>query len=148
MDTEWRLSLQHEQVKFAHNSERQFAMLLDFYQIDWRYEPTTFNIEWDRDGSPTQRFSPDFYLPEFDLYIEITTLNQKLVTKKNRKVRRLVALYPDVRCKILYQRDYLNLLVKYGLEEPSQGALVADEAKRPDELGEELPPFLGPALAG
>ncbi len=123
-------------------------MLLDFYQIDWRYEPTTFDIEWDRDGNPTQRFSPDFYLPEFDLYIEITTLNQKLVTKKNRKVRRLISLYPDVRCKILYQRDYLNLLVKYGLEEPSQGALVADEAKRADELGEESPPFLGPALAG
>ncbi|MDQ3941281.1 MAG: hypothetical protein M3238_08025 [Actinomycetota bacterium] len=64
-------------------------------------------------------------MPEFDLYIEITTLNQKLVTKKNRKARRLMALYPDVKCKILYQRDYLNLLVKYGLEEPSQGALVA-----------------------
>lgn len=69
----------------------------------------------------THRFSPDFYLPAFDLYIEITTLNQKLVTKKNRKVRRLLALYPDVKCKILYQRDYLNLLLKYGLEEPSQG---------------------------
>ena len=76
-------------------------------------------------GNPTQRFSPDFYLPAFDLYIEITTLNQKLVTKKNRKARRLMTLYPDVKCKILYQRDYLNLLVKYGLEEPSQGALVA-----------------------
>jgi hypothetical protein len=98
--------------------------LLDFYRIEWAYEPTTFDIEWDRTGTPTQRFSPDFYLPEFDLYIEITTLNQKLVTKKNRKARRLMALYPDVKCKILYQRDYLNLLVKYGLEEPSQGALL------------------------
>jgi len=97
-------------------------MLLDFYLIEWRYEPTTFDIEWDRQGKPTQRFSPDFYLPEFDLYIEITTLNQKLVTKKNRKVRRLTSLYPDVRCRILYQRDYLNLLIKYGLEEPSQGS--------------------------
>jgi hypothetical protein len=112
-------------VRFAHNSERQFATLLDFYMIEWRYEPTTFDIEWDRQGNPTQRFSPDFYLPEFDLYIEITTLNQKLVTKKNRKVRRLTSLYPDVRCRILYQRDYLNLLIKYGLEEPSQGSSLA-----------------------
>jgi hypothetical protein len=111
-------------VAFAHNSERQFARLLDFYMIDWRYEPTAFDIDWNEDGSVARRFAPDFYLPEFDLYIEITTLNQKLVTKKNRKVRRLSALYPDVRCKILYQRDYLNLLVKYGLEEPSQGALL------------------------
>ncbi|MGH2693728.1 MAG: hypothetical protein ACRDJJ_02820 [Actinomycetota bacterium] len=109
--------LPHQRIKFAHNSERQFANLLDFYQIEWRYEPTTFEIEWDRNGSCTQRFAPDFYLPEFDLYIEITTLNQKLVTKKNRKVRRLRTLYPDVRCKILYQRDYLNLLIKYGLED-------------------------------
>lgn len=124
-------------------------MLLDFYQIDWCYEPTTFDIAWDRDGNPTQRFSPDFYLPEFDLYIEITTLNQKLVTKKNRKIRRLMTLYPDVRCRILYQRDYLNLLIKYGLEEPSQGALLGTESKPDDEdVDAESPPFLGPALAG
>ena len=123
--------------------------MLDFYQIDWDYEPTTFDIEWDREGNATQRFTPDFYLPSFDLYIEITTLNQKLVTKKNRKVRRLMALYPDVRCKVLYQRDYLNLLVKYGLEEPSQKTLLAGaqdaEKTRPDT---DEPPFLGPALAG
>ena len=54
-----------------------------------------------------QRFTPDFFLPEFDLYIEITTLNQKLVTKKNRKVRRLRERYPEITCKIFYQRDYL-----------------------------------------
>jgi hypothetical protein len=112
-------------VRFAHNSERQLAKLLDFYFIEWEYEPTTFDIAWDRSGRPTQRFSPDFYLPDFDLYIEITTLNQKLVTKKNRKARRLMDLYPDVKCRILYQRDYLHLLIKYGLEEPSQGPLVS-----------------------
>lgn len=122
-------------------------MLLDFYQIEWRYEPTTFDIEWDRSGQATQRFSPDFYLPEFDVYIEITTLNQKLVTKKNRKIRRLCSLYPDVRCKILYQRDYLNLLIKYGLEEPSQGPLL-QKAEPSSSLMEEEAPFLGPALAG
>jgi hypothetical protein len=71
-------------------------------------------------GRPAQAFSPDFYLPAYDLFIEITTLNQKLVTKKNRKVRRLKELHPEINVKIFYQRDYLNLLVKYGLEEPSQ----------------------------
>ncbi len=121
--------LPHESVEFAHNSERQFAKLLDFYQIAWKYEPTTFTIEWDRTGNPVQRFSPDFYLPEFDVYIEITTLNQKLVTKKNRKARRLQELYPDVKCKVLYQRDYLNLLVKYGLEEPSQKSLLPERVE-------------------
>ncbi|GAC1312921.1 MAG: hypothetical protein NVSMB12_03830 [Acidimicrobiales bacterium] len=113
-------------MRFAHNSERQFARLLDFYGVAWEYEPTTFVLEWDRQGRPVLAFSPDFYLPAYDLYIEITTLNQKLVTKKNRKVRRLAELHPDVTVKVLYQRDYLNLLVKYGLEPPSQhGTLQA-----------------------
>jgi len=86
----------------------------------WDYEPRTFVLERDRDGQPVQAFSPDFYLPAYDLYIEITTLNQKLVTKKNRKARRLRELHPEIRIKVLYQRDYLHLLVKYGLEPPSQ----------------------------
>jgi hypothetical protein len=109
-----------DQITFAHNSERQFARLLDFYRVEWQYEPTAFAIEWDASGQPVQLFRPDFYLPRFGLYIEITTLNQRLVTKKNRKVRRLRELYPDVRIKVLYQRDYLSLLAKYGLEPPSQ----------------------------
>jgi hypothetical protein len=107
-------------ITFAHNSERQFARLLDFYRVEWEYEPTAFPIEWDAAGQPTQHFRPDFYLPGWKLYIEITTLNQRLVTKKNRKVRRLRELYPDVRIKVLYQRDYLKLLERYGLEPPSQ----------------------------
>ena len=107
-------------ITFAHNSERQFARLLDFYRVEWEYEPTAFPVEWDAAGDPVQQFRPDFYLPAYDLYIEITTLNQRLVTKKNRKVRRLRELYPQVRIKVLYQRDYLSLLAKYGLEAPSQ----------------------------
>ena len=89
-----RRPLPHEQVRFAHNSERQFAKLLDFYGIVWEYEPRTFTLERDRDGQPVQAFTPDFYLPAYDLFIEITTLNQKLVTKKNRKARRLRELLP------------------------------------------------------
>ena len=109
--------LKSDTVEFAHASERQFARLLDFYQIDWEYEPKSFDLEWDADGNVTQRFTPDFYLPGYDLYIEITTLNQNLVTKKNRKIRRLRELYPEVNCKIFYQRDYLSLVRKYGLED-------------------------------
>ena len=107
-------------MRFAHNSERQFAKLLDFYNIAWDYEPRTFTLARDGEGKPAQAFTPDFYLPVYDLYIEITTLNQKLVTKKNKKARRLREQYPDVEIRVLYQRDYLQLLVKYGLEPPSQ----------------------------
>ena len=72
-----------------------------------------------------QAFTPDFYLPAYDLFIEITTMNQKLVTKKNRKARRLQELHPELQVRVLYQREYLHLLVKYGLEPPSQLAEVA-----------------------
>jgi len=109
--------LQSDTVGFAHASERQFARLLDFYQIEWLYEPTSFDLQWDGEGNATQRFTPDFYLPAYDLYIEITTLNQKLVTKKNRKVRMLRERYPEISCKIFYQRDYLSLGMKYGLDD-------------------------------
>ncbi|MDZ4180346.1 MAG: hypothetical protein U1E29_14125 [Coriobacteriia bacterium] len=101
-------------IAFAHPSERVAAQILDFYHIAWEYEPTTFPIEWDGDGNVIASFSPDFYLPEFDLYIELTTMSQKLVTRKNRKVRRLRELYPDVNIKIFYQKDFRSLLLKYG----------------------------------
>ena len=110
-----RATLPSDRADFAHDSERQYARLLDFYQIEWQYEPRSFDIEWDPDGHVTKRFTPDFYLPQFDTYIEVTTMNQKLVTKKNRKVRRLRELYPGIKIKIFYQRDYLRLLQKYGL---------------------------------
>jgi hypoxanthine phosphoribosyltransferase len=100
---------------FAHPSERVAAQILDFYRIAWDYEPTTFPLEWDKQGNVLTSFAPDFYLPEFDLYIELTTMSQKLVTKKNRKVRRLKELYPDISIKILYQKDFRKLLFKYGI---------------------------------
>jgi bifunctional protein TilS/HprT len=129
--------LPHELVRFAHNSERQFAKLLDFYGIVWDYEPRTFTLETDRDGNPVQAFTPDFYLPAYDLFIEITTLNQKLVTKKNRKARRLQEQFPDVSIKVFYQRDYLRLLVKYGLEPPSQ---LAEHSESTEPLTLDLRP--------
>jgi len=71
-----------ENIIFAHESEKEFARILDFYRIKWEYEPRTFTLEWDEEGNAVKSFTPDFYLPELDLYIELTTLNQKLVTKK------------------------------------------------------------------
>jgi len=100
---------------FAHPSERVAAQILDYYRIAWEYEPTTFPLEWDKQGNVLASFSPDFYLPEFDQYIELTTMSQKLVTKKNRKIRRVKELYPEISVRILYQRDFRKLLFKYGI---------------------------------
>lgn len=110
-------TLPSDRVSFQHRSEHQFARLLDHYGIAWAYEPHTFPLAWDDDGGVTAAFSPDFHLPAFDTYIEITTSQQRLVTKKNRKIRRLRELYPAVRVKLFYQRDYLALAERFGLED-------------------------------
>lgn len=107
--------IQARQVNFAHASEREFAGILDFYRIRWEYEPRTFPLRWDADGRPIESFTPDFYLVDHDLFIELTTLKQKLVTKKNRKLRLLRALYPEINIKLLYGRDFQSLMQKYGL---------------------------------
>jgi hypoxanthine phosphoribosyltransferase len=100
-------------ARFAHPSEAEFARILDFYGIRWVYEPRSFPLEWSEDGRVVESFSPDFYLPDFDLYIELTTLRQSLVRRKNRKLRLMREKYPGVRVKIFYNRDYRALLAKY-----------------------------------
>jgi hypoxanthine phosphoribosyltransferase len=102
-------------VSFAHESEREFAGILDFYRIRWEYEPRTFPLRWDAAGNPVESFTPDFYLVDHDLFIELTTLKQKLVTKKNRKLRLLRERYPEINIKLLYARDFRSLMEKYGL---------------------------------
>jgi hypoxanthine phosphoribosyltransferase len=99
---------------FAHASEAEMARILDFYAVRWEYEPHTFPILWNLDGMVVESFSPDFWLPDLDLYLEITTLRQRLVRKKNRKLRRLRELYPDLRVKLFYARDFRALMLKYG----------------------------------
>jgi cytidylate kinase len=102
---------------FAHPSEEMFANLLDFYRIAWEYEPRSFPVQYGPDGSVQEAFTPDFYLPEFDLYVELTTMKQSLVTRKNRKVRLLRELYPHLNIQVFYQKDFENLIFKYGLAE-------------------------------
>ena len=99
---------------FAHASEAELARILDFYDVRWAYEPDTFPIGWNLDGDVIESFSPDFYLPDLELYVELTTLKQSLVRKKNRKLRRLRELYPDIRIKLFYARDFRMLLLKFG----------------------------------
>jgi hypoxanthine phosphoribosyltransferase len=103
-------------VSFAHPSEAEFARILDFYQIAWRYEPRTFPLVWDDAGNILEGFTPDFYLPDYDLYVELTTLQQGLTTRKHRKLRQLQSLYPNVRIKLVDRGDFDALLVKHGLE--------------------------------
>jgi hypoxanthine phosphoribosyltransferase len=100
-------------VRFAHSSEEEFARILDFYGVAWEYEPRSFTLR-EEDGRVLEAFTPDFYLPDLDIYIELTTLKQSLVTEKHRKLRRFQERYPDVQVRLLHRSDYLSLLAKYG----------------------------------
>lgn len=113
---------------FAHSSEESFARILDYYRIKWEYEPKTFPLEWDRDGKVIEAFSPDFYLPEQELYVELTTLRPELNTRKNKKIRRMNELYPEVNIKLFKRRDLHDLMVKYGLDQEA-GAISGSEAQ-------------------
>ncbi|MBS1252746.1 MAG: hypothetical protein MAG451_01788 [Anaerolineales bacterium] len=112
---------------FAHPSEEEFARLLDFYRIEWEYEPRTFVLRRYPDGNIREAFSPDFYLPAEDLYIELTTLDLRLMSTKRRKIRRLRRVYPEVKIKLFDRHQFEWLLLKYEMEDQGD-ELIGKEA--------------------
>jgi hypoxanthine phosphoribosyltransferase len=117
---------------FVHPIEAAFAKILDFYGIAWEYEPRSFPLDWDADGNITEAFTPDFYLPQQDLYIELTTLRPRLANYKNRRIRRMKELYPNVNIKLYKRRELHKLMVKFGLETEAEQTR-GDEARAWEE---------------
>jgi hypothetical protein len=101
---------------FAHPVEEAFARILDYYGVEWQHEPRTFPLEWDEQGRVTEAFAPDFYLPQQDLYVELTTLRPQLTREKNKKLRRLKELHPEINVKLFKRQDLQDLMVKFGLD--------------------------------
>jgi hypoxanthine phosphoribosyltransferase len=130
-----------DRPRFAHASEAELARILDYYGVRWEYEPRTFPILWNLDGMVVESFAPDFYLPDMDLYVELTTLKQSLVRRKNRKLRRIRELYPDVRIKLFYGKDFKALMLKYGRLDVAaslsglEGQTVASEGRLTAPVG-------------
>ena len=135
-----------DETRFAHASEAELARILDYYGVRWEYEPRTFPIMWGIDGRVVESFSPDFYLPDFNVYVELTTLKQSLVRRKNRKLRRLRELYPDIRVKLFYGKDFRALMLKYGRFDLAaslsglEGQVAADRANSQVKLSLVVPP--------
>lgn len=116
----WRPTLTQSQSsppQFVHPIEEEFARILDYYGLEWEYEPRTFPLAWDEEGNVTQAFSPDFYILEQDLYVELTTVRPKLITKKNRKIRRMKELYPEINVKLFKRDDLRAMMIKFGMDE-------------------------------
>jgi len=123
--------VQQAEPPWANSTEEHFASLLDSYGIEWLHEPHSFPIAFDDEGNPTEYFTPDFYLSETDEYIELTILQQRLCTKKNRKLRLLEKHHPKVKCRIIYRRDYENLALKYGWEDDPEFPQLGVPTRRP-----------------
>ena len=121
-----------ERPTFVHPVEEVFARILDFYGIAWQYEPRTFPLEWDQDGKVKIAFAPDFYLPEQNLYVELTVLRPKLTLKKNRKLRKMHELYPEINIKLFKRRELRNMMIRFGLTEEAE-KILGDEAQEWDE---------------
>src|ERR1700757_3233963 len=102
--------------RFASQAELECAKVLDYYGVPWEYEPRTFVLEEGEDGRVLEAFTPDFFLPEQGLYVELTVMKQSLVTRKNRKLRKLRARYPEVRVKLFYKRDLQRLAQHFHLD--------------------------------
>ncbi len=115
--------------EFAHPAEQMFARILDFYGVQWIYEPRTFDLEWDEKGKVILAFTPDFYLPDQNLYVELTTLRPQLSTRKNKKMKLMQELYPDIQIKLMKRRDMRDLMVKYGLYDEAQQLQGTDAQK-------------------
>lgn len=131
--------------RFAHPAEVEFARLMTFYGVRWAYEPTTFAVRWGEDGRPREFVTPDFYLPDHGLYVELTTMRQRLVTRKNRKFRLLRQGYPNIRVRLLYLRDFERMRDFYRRErdatEPRLGSPLFAEGEvetRIARMAEEL----------
>lgn len=118
---------------FAHPIEAEFARILDYYGIRWEYEPRTFPLVWDPNGNVIEAFTPDFYFIDQDLYVELTTLRPSLATHKNRKIRRMEELYPDVNIKLFKRREMRDLMVKYGLDSQAEPILGTEAQQSPGE---------------
>ena len=118
-----------EEIQFSHPSEQELANIFDFYDMAWRYEPMSFPLQWDEDGNILEAFSPDFYLVDQDLYIELTTLRPKLMRIKHRKLRRIQALYPEINIRLWNRRDFERFMAHLGLEQEAEG-LIGSRAVR------------------
>lgn len=111
---------------FIHPIEEVFSRILDYYGVEWEYEPRTFPLEWDSEGNIIEAFKPDFYLPQQNLYVELTTLRPKLTQKKNRKMKKVQQLYPELNIKLFKRRELRNMMLRFGMVEEANRILGTD----------------------
>jgi hypothetical protein len=108
--------------RFAHPVEEEIARIFDEHEIAWEYEPHTFVLEWNGDGSVHEAFTPDFFLPELGIYVECTVMRQSLTGRKRRKARKARRL--GVNVEVLCRQDIELLASPWKLRGLARAARV------------------------
>lgn len=112
---------------FVHPVERELACVFDELGIQWEYEPHTLVLERHDDGSVKEAFTPDFFLPELGIYVELTVMRQRLTNRKRRKASK-ARTRSGVTVEILFRRDLERLARRWRL--PGLAAAVTARPRR------------------
>ena len=102
---------------WGHPSEEKFACILDYKRIKWKYEPHMIVLK-EKNGITVKGFRPDFYLPDKDLYIEISTAKNQ--GKKNRKMTMVADLYPHINIILLTNKRLERIFKRYDFLWPEE----------------------------
>lgn len=121
-------------LSFAHPVELAVARLFDEHGIAWEYEPHTFVLEWDADGTVREAFTPDFFLPEIGVYVECTVMRPALASRKRRKARRVRERAGAV-VEIMFKRDVDRLARRWGIPALAEAGRADPEVSVPDSRG-------------
>jgi len=90
-------------IYFYSRWEANIARLFNYLGVKWLYQPKTFDL-----GS--QNYTPDFYLPDRNAYVEVKNFLWKYSKIRDRKFRKI---YPDINLTLLLKKNYLKLENKY-----------------------------------
>jgi len=85
----------YDRINMRSGWEIAYAKYLDKRKVQWQYEPKHFKLD-------NTTYTPDFYLPETNEYIEIKgwfTEQAKL------KIKNFMKTFPDIKLQILQQKQ-------------------------------------------
>jgi hypothetical protein len=116
---------------FVTPEEERFERMLRKHSIPWEYESHLITFALDpKIGVADAGFNPDFYLPEWDIYVELTGGGAASMRKKRSKIRRAVDLYPYLRIRLLDEGD-VSLMEEDSSREWFETVLLDGFPRRP-----------------
>lgn len=91
------------EICFYSTWEANVARVFNLLNIKWQYAPKIFDL-----GKHTYR--PDFYLPEYDMFIEVKNFMGDYSKQRDSLFRQK---YPDIKLDLILKKDYSNIKSNY-----------------------------------